>query len=65
MLALFKSGCVGGRCMLWLKESIEQLLSKLHTNLDTGLTKEQVKQKHLEFGRNEFEEEKKSHFFKK
>lgn len=43
--------------MLWVKESIEQLLSKLHTNLDTGLTKEQVKQKHAEFGTNEFEGE--------
>lgn len=51
--------------MLWLKESIEQLLSKLHTNLDTGLTKEQVKQKHLEFGRNEFEEGKKESLLQK
>lgn len=51
--------------MLWVKESIEQLLSKLHTNLDTGLTKEQVKQKHAEFGTNEFEEGRKNHFFKK
>ncbi len=51
--------------MLWVKESIEQLLSKLHTNLDTGLTKEQVKQKHAEFGTNEFEEGKKESLLQK
>lgn len=51
--------------MLWVKESIEQLLSKLHTNLETGLTKEQVKQKHAEFGTNEFEEGKKESLLQK
>lgn len=51
--------------MLWVKESVEQLLSKLHTNLDTGLTKEQVKQKHAEFGTNEFEEGKKETLLQK
>lgn len=51
--------------MLWVKESIEQLLSKLHTNLDTGLTKEQVKQNMQSSGRMNLKRGRKNHFFKK
>ena len=50
--------------MLWVKESIQDVLDKLGTGM-RGLTSEEVEGRIKEYGLNEFEEEKKDTFFQK
>ena len=51
--------------MLWVKEAIPQVLSKLRVDPATGLTEAEVQERLIKYGLNEFEEEKKESFSKK
>jgi len=45
--------------MLWVKDSIDNILKKLNTNQTRGLTPSEVETRQKKYGLNEFEEEKK------
>ena len=45
--------------MLWVKDNIQDVLDKLNTNKNKGLTTEEVNARIKRYGANEFEEEKK------
>ena len=51
--------------MLWIKESIEDVLQKLNTDATQGLTSKQVSTRQEKYGLNEFEEEKKETLIQK
>ncbi|MCL2628638.1 MAG: cation-translocating P-type ATPase [Oscillospiraceae bacterium] len=51
--------------MLWVKDSIEEVLKKLDTDAEKGLSAAQVSLRLSKFGANEFEQEKKETIFRK
>jgi len=51
--------------LLWVKESINQVVEKLGTNTATGLNQQEVATRQQKYGRNEFEEEKKETLLQK
>ena len=51
--------------MLWVKNSITDVLEKLKVNPDVGLSSADVEERLEKYGRNEFEEEKKETLFQK
>ncbi|MCL2387679.1 MAG: cation-translocating P-type ATPase [Defluviitaleaceae bacterium] len=51
--------------MLWVKESINEVLEKLNTDRKTGLSTEEVTTRQTKYGLNEFEEEKKETLLQK
>jgi len=51
--------------MLWVKESINEVLKKLGTNSTTGLSQKEVVTRQQKYGLNEFEEEKKETMLQK
>ena len=51
--------------MLWLKESIEEVVTKLDTDVREGLTGAEVDARIEKYGLNEFEAEKKETLFQK
>ena len=51
--------------MLWVKESINEVITKLKTNTSTGLTTQEVTARQQKYGLNEFEEEKKETLLQK
>jgi len=51
--------------MLWVKDSISDVLEKLGVNSEEGLSSKEVAERLQEYGRNEFEEEKKETLFQK
>jgi len=51
--------------MLWVKESINEVVEKLNTNVTTGLNPKDVTTRQQKYGLNEFEEEKKETLLQK
>jgi len=51
--------------MLWVKDSIQDVLEKLNTDKTQGLSQHQVTERQTKYGLNEFEEEKKDTLLKK
>ncbi|MCL2873985.1 MAG: cation-translocating P-type ATPase [Defluviitaleaceae bacterium] len=51
--------------MLWVKGSIEEVVNKLNTNTEKGLSLGEVESRLKKYGLNEFEEEKKESLFQK
>ena len=51
--------------MLWVKESLQDVLQKLDTDPNKGLSQQEVEKRLQKYGLNEFEEEKKETLFKK
>ena len=51
--------------MLWIKENVNEVVETLATNIETGLTSEEVNNRITNYGLNEFEAEKKETLFKK
>jgi len=51
--------------MLWVKETIEEVLTKLSTNTKEGLSQPEVEQRLAKYGRNEFDEEQKETLLQK
>ncbi|MCL2405900.1 MAG: cation-translocating P-type ATPase [Defluviitaleaceae bacterium] len=51
--------------MLWVKENINEVITKLKTNSTTGLTTQEVATRQQKYGLNEFEEEKKETLLQK
>jgi len=51
--------------LLWVKDSISEVLEKLGVDAGTGLSNDEVQARLVKFGLNEFEEEKKETLFQK
>ena len=51
--------------MLWVRESIAEVIEKQSTNVTTGLSKQEVEARLQKYGLNEFEEETKETLFQK
>jgi len=51
--------------MLWVRDSIQDVLEKLNTDKTQGLSQHQVTERQTKYGLNEFEEEKKETLLKK
>ena len=51
--------------MLWIKETITEVVTKLNTDISKGLTEVEVKSRIEKYGLNEFEAEKKETLFQK
>ena len=51
--------------MLWIKETVNEVVTKLETDVNTGLTQNSVDERIKKYGLNEFEAEKKETLFAK